>query len=296
MATNRKGKGKNIQSDEDLEITFGGSSDNEQPEEVESGIPEEGWTPLGEEFEDMDQDDLQSSMEEEVIMEEEEYDRANFQSDNSGRKPKKSKTTTRNKIQGAEMVSNFQKNIRNTAQNYKPSTTKQENITISQENFNKIVIELMRMKKCDYNTAAYGLCDLFQSGAHLRGVQNRDTMINGILISKQDIIQAMKVIKLAGPNDKAISLRSLARAMREVIHDSSRARDIPGHLAKNYKEYLILENKWGTEINENMYNDHSYYCADFQFDNPYTPLEVRKYMIFRARKDNSPRKRKGRGK
>lgn len=165
-------------------------------------------------------------------------------------------------------IEKFDQNISITANKYQSQENKKEENENKLQEVDILINEVKRVVEVDYETAAYGFCDLCQKGGYLKTVQNRITLINGVTISKTIINNA-----LMRKNIKS-SLRVLARAFRDTILKSSRARQVPGHLFPQYKQYLIQINRY---LDEETLMEHSFYCTDFQIGNSTMPNEVARF-------------------
>lgn len=147
----------------------------------------------------------------------------------------------------------------------------------------RVITEVARMFNLPWQEAAFGMADLYQKGAHLKNVQNRSTYINGKTLTKANINQAMIMTQTK------VTHRSLARAIRDTIYLSSKARNVPGNLFSQYKAYLLIHN---IKLDEITLEEHSYYCTDFQIDNPNIPLEVARFLTTRTRTRNTSKNKK----
>jgi hypothetical protein len=169
-----------------------------------------------------------------------------------------------------------------TAHIYKSQTDKKEEQEQNLLTAERITLELARQQQIKFTHAAFAISDLYQKGAHLKNVQNRTTFINGLAITKQNITQAMIRI------NSRITHRAVARALRDIILQASRLRQVPGNLFAQYKTYLLTKE---IVFDEATLEEHSYYCTDFHIDNPNTPLEVARFLNTRARTRNTSKKK-----
>jgi hypothetical protein len=168
----------------------------------------------------------------------------------------------------------FNDTIYTTASLYKSAADEKEDRERNQEIGERVIGELARQQNIQYSMAAHAVAELYQKGAHLKNVQNRTVNINGLIITKQYINQA--IIRIGAK----ITHRAMARAIRDTIYHSAKARDIPGHLFPLYKTHIITK---GIILDPHILQEHSYYCTDFNIDNPNAPSEVIKFMTTRAR-------------
>lgn len=171
-------------------------------------------------------------------------------------------------------LESFKNNIETTSEKFLPQRSKDEENKANAIEAEKLIREVARQQELTFTAAGYAVSDLYQKGAHLKTVANRSTFVNGIQVTKQNLNQAM--IRL---NIKATH-RSLARSIRDAILLSSIARDIPGHLAKQFKEHVAIN---GIQLDEATIAKYSYYCTDFHIDNPEAPSEVTKFLLTRTR-------------
>lgn len=208
----------------------------------------------------------------------------NFESENETYQT----SETPNSNHPLEDIKNFDSlkgKISETATYYKGGLDKTEDLKIKKHKTEQVVIELSRQQCIKFPDAAVAIADIYQKGGHLKNVQNRSTIINGLTITKNNINQAL--LRL-GYRD--ITHRDMARSIREEIHAISKARDIPGHLFAQYREHLITRN---INLDPKDLSEHSYYCTDFHIDNPDTPNEVSRFLITRNRtKTPTPKSKK----
>lgn len=179
-------------------------------------------------------------------------------------------------------LNSFKDNIETTAPKYKDLADKKEELAINRETTERVIKEVSRQQEITFTQALYAACDIYQKGGHLKNVVNRTTYINGLTITKQNITQA--AIRLG----VKISHRMMARSIRDIILNSSRARQIPGNLFAQYRLYLITK---GITLDDATTEEHSYYCTDFHIDNPSAPAEVAKFLITRTRTRNAAKKK-----
>jgi hypothetical protein len=178
-------------------------------------------------------------------------------------------------------LTSFESNINTTAQFYKDAQDRKEEESKIKSDAGKIIGEIARINEVSYTHAAYALMDIYQKGGHLKNVQNRTSYVNGMAFSKQIINQAMIRLNIKHTH------RAIARSIRDSILDSSKVRDIPGNLFPLYRNYLLLKD---LKLDDITLQEHSYYCTDFQIDNPKTPLEVAKFLTTRSRIRNTSKK------
>lgn len=176
-----------------------------------------------------------------------------------------------------DSLNKFKEAIPLTSKKYKPEVDKKEELQNNIQISERIIVELARQQEISFTQAVYGISDLYQKGAHLKNVQNRSTFINGMQLTKQNITQAM--IRIGA----RITHRAMAKSMRDIIYQASKARDIPGNLFSQYKIYLISQN---ISLDPNIIQEHSYYCSDYHIDNPNTPMEVSRFLNIRTRSKN----------
>lgn len=172
----------------------------------------------------------------------------------------------------------FEETIELTAPINKPQMQAKEEDNINLQSAQRIIEYVAKIKQTDFVKATYAIADIFQKGGYLKTVQNRATEINGITFTKLEIIQAATYLKIN------TTLRALARALKHIILKSSRKRNIPGHLFQQYKQYLIARD---IKLNEQALMEHSYYCVDFQINNPSIPNEVYRFLTNRTRNRNT---------
>lgn len=166
---------------------------------------------------------------------------------------------------------------------YKTNLDKDQEDIINKAAAEKIISEVARILNLTWIEAAMGITDLYQKGAHLKNVQNRTTYINNKMITKSNINQAMSLTQTK------VTHRAIARALKESIQLAAQARNIPGNLFTQYKSYLLIQN---IKLDEKTLEEHSYFCTDFQIDNPDTPLEVARFLTTRTRMKNTSKKKK----
>ncbi|MGI9214710.1 MAG: hypothetical protein ACR2HS_03375 [Gammaproteobacteria bacterium] len=168
----------------------------------------------------------------------------------------------------------FKKTIIETASQYKSQVNRDKEQIINQQITEKVIQEVGRILNMPFELTCYLISELYQKGSHLRTVQNRTVYINGRQLQKTDVTTAIISLKVK------ITHRTIAKSLRDIIYESSRARDIPGHLFPLFKSYLLAENK---VLYPNQLRELSYYCTDFHKDNPNTPIHVARFLELRSR-------------
>jgi len=148
----------------------------------------------------------------------------------------------------------------------------QDNINLKQTE--SLIERFATEKKVDFFTALVGVSELYQKGSHLGCVEDRQVNIDGTIFTKKDLNNLIKTLEIS------LTHRCIARSMKEIILVCSRKRNIPGHLYKQYKKYLTLNE---IKLTEETLVEHSYYCSDFQLNSPTIPKEVFLFLVNRTR-------------
>lgn len=185
-----------------------------------------------------------------------------------------SKNVNNNILSLNESLDYFDQNFEFISNSYFSSMISENEENIIREKANEIIQRYSIIEGISYNHAVFGICSLFQSGAHMKSILNRTTIIQNVEFTKKTLLFASEQV------GNKYTLRAIARSMRNTIVLVSYKYDIPGHLYRKFRLENSDECVLSTEEDLKIY---SVYCTDFNSDNPFAPLIIRKFLSKREK-------------
>lgn len=151
---------------------------------------------------------------------------------------------------------------------YQSKTNITDQIPLIKEATSRIIYHINIADQADLDIVLIAVALLLQSGGYMKGVTNRKILVSDYELSKRKVVLAMKSTRCP------YSLRTIARANRDLIAQIAKEMEAPGNLYSQYKIY----NPEILKQNEETQLSHAIYCTDFQRENSKAPQEVIRFL------------------